>query len=276
MRKLILLILLLWANLALAQQRPFRTVQSSQDPTGPLGLLTNLGGGQEIDLINAPTTAADSFRFYQTITNNARQLLFDLSPTAASFAVPITLQGVTGSTQCLQADTTGIISGTGSPCGGSGSTPGNPTATAGPTAINGVAATFMRSDGAPAIQLGTAAQKGLVQVDGTTITAAAGVISSTGTSTIASGTSALGTGAISSATCATAVTTAATNTATTDVVTASFNGDPTAVTGYIPLTTGMLTIIAYPTANNVNFKVCNNTSASITPGAITLNWRVVR
>jgi hypothetical protein len=39
---------------------------------------------------------------------------------------------------------------------------------------------------------------------------------------------------------------------------------------------GMLAIIKYPTANNVNFKVCNNTSASITPGAVTLNWRVSR
>lgn len=93
---------------------------------------------------------------------------------------------------------------------------------------------------------------------------------------IASGTSAMGTGAISSATCATVVTTSATGTATTDALIASFNGDPTAVTGYVPLTTGMLTIIGYPTANNVNWKVCNNTSASITPGAITLNWRVVR
>jgi hypothetical protein len=53
----------------------------------------------------------------------------------------------------------------------------NPSATAGPAAINGVATTFMRSDGAPAIQLGTAAQKGIVQVDGTTITVAAGIIS---------------------------------------------------------------------------------------------------
>lgn len=94
--------------------------------------------------------------------------------------------------------------------------------------------------------------------------------------TVASGTSALGTSAISSATCATVVTTSATGTATTDVIQASFNGDPTAVTGYVPLITGMLTIIAYPTADNVNFKVCNNTSASITPGAITLNWRVAR
>jgi hypothetical protein len=38
----------------------------------------------------------------------------------------------------------------------------------------------------------------------------------------------------------------------------------------------MLSIIKYPTSNNVNFKVCNSTGSSITPGAITLNWRVVR
>lgn len=93
---------------------------------------------------------------------------------------------------------------------------------------------------------------------------------------VASGTAGLGTGAISSATCAAVVTVAATGTLTTDVVSASFNGDPTAVTGYIPSTGGMLTIISYPTANNVNFKVCNNTTNSITPGAITLNWLVTR
>lgn len=55
--------------------------------------------------------------------------------------------------------------------------PGNPTATAGPTAVIGVAPTFMRSDSAPAVQLGSSTQKGLLQVDGTTITASAGVIS---------------------------------------------------------------------------------------------------
>jgi hypothetical protein len=97
-----------------------------------------------------------------------------------------------------------------------------------------------------------------------------------GAALVGSGTAAMGTSAIASATCATAVTVAATGVATTDVITASFNGDPTAVTGYVPLTTGMLAIIPYPTANNVNFKVCNSTSASITPGAITINWRVVR
>lgn len=112
---------------------------------------------------------------------------------------------------------------------------------------------------------------GVLTALGTNLSAAGGV-----TSTIASGTSALGTSAISSGACATVVTTSATNVATTDVILAGFNGDPTAVTGYAPTSNGMLTIISYPTANNVNFKVCNNTTASITPGAITLNWRVVR
>lgn len=96
------------------------------------------------------------------------------------------------------------------------------------------------------------------------------------TYTIASGAKALTTTALSSAACTSAQTDTATGTATTDAIVATFNGDPTGVTGYVPLTTGMLTIIAYPTANTVNFKVCNNTTASITPGAVTINWRVVR
>lgn len=94
--------------------------------------------------------------------------------------------------------------------------------------------------------------------------------------TIVSGTSALGTTAIASGACTT-ITTTATGTAGTDVVVAAFNADPTSTTGYIPSTNGMLTIVAWPTTNNVNFKVCNNTIASITPGAsLTLNWRVAR
>jgi len=106
---------------------------------------------------------------------------------------------------------------------------------------------------------------------GTTLSAAGGL-----SSTIGSGTATLGTSAIASGACATAVQTAITNTATTDVIWWGFNGDPTAVTGYSPTTNGMLTIIAYPTAGNANFKVCNNTSASVTPGGITLNVRVIR
>lgn len=97
-----------------------------------------------------------------------------------------------------------------------------------------------------------------------------------GTQSVASGTSALGTSAISSGACASVVTTTATNVATTDVINWGFNGDPTGVTGYAPTANGMLTIIAYPSSGNVNYKVCNNTAASITPGEITINWRVQR
>lgn len=93
---------------------------------------------------------------------------------------------------------------------------------------------------------------------------------------IGSGTAVLGTSAILSGTCASAVTVSASGVATTDVVRFSFNGDPTAITGYIPSSSGTLSIITYPTVNNVNVKVCNSTAGSITPGAVTLNWQVIR
>lgn len=98
------------------------------------------------------------------------------------------------------------------------------------------------------------------------------------TVTIASGTTALASGvAIASGTCATTVTANATGAATTDTPTASANADISGVTGYTPISTGTLSI--YPpwlTTNQINFKVCNGTTASITPGSVTLNWRVVR
>ena len=93
---------------------------------------------------------------------------------------------------------------------------------------------------------------------------------------IANGTAVLGTSAIASGACAAAVTSTATGVATTDDIEADFNADPTSTTGYSPSPAGMLTIIKYPAANAVNFKVCNNTGSSVTPGAITLNWRVMR
>jgi hypothetical protein len=65
--------------------------------------------------------------------------------------------------------------------------------------------------------------------------------------------------------------------ATTDVIEVGFNGDPTAVTGYGASATGaVLTIYPYPSSGNVNLKVCNSTASSITPGALTLNWKVYR
>jgi len=100
--------------------------------------------------------------------------------------------------------------------------------------------------------------------------------SSGGLTTNVSGTSALGTSAITANSCATTVTTSATGVATTDAITWTPNADIESVNGYgVGASGDGLVIYAWPTANNVNFKVCNATGSSITPGAVTLNWRVV-
>jgi hypothetical protein len=92
--------------------------------------------------------------------------------------------------------------------------------------------------------------------------------------TVASGTNALGTSAIASGACGTATTSVATGALTTDNVMADFNADPTSTTGY--QAGAMLTIVKWVSANQVNFKQCNNTGSSITPAAVTVNWRVLR
>lgn len=77
----------------------------------------------------------------------------------------------------------GVAVGTG---GGGGVTFANPTATASDAAVNGVATTAMRSDAAPAVQKATTGQFGVVKPDGTTITVAGGVISTSVKSAITS------------------------------------------------------------------------------------------
>lgn len=67
---------------------------------------------------------------------------------------------------------------------GTSLSPANPTATAGPAAVNGSASTYMRSDAAPAVQKGTNAQFGIVEGDGSSITCTAGICSATGTGTV--------------------------------------------------------------------------------------------
>jgi hypothetical protein len=143
----------------------------------------------------------------------------------------------------------------------------------------GGTANFLRADGSWAAPAGSGSVTSIATtspITGGPITSAGTIACATCTVTIASGTVTLGTSAISSGTCATVATGSASGTATTDDIMADFNADPTGVTGYAPSANGMLTIIKYPTANTVNFKVCNNTASSITPGAITLNYRVVR
>jgi hypothetical protein len=94
--------------------------------------------------------------------------------------------------------------------------------------------------------------------------------------TIATGTATLGTDAISANTCASAVTVTATGAATTDRIDWTPNADISGTTGYGAASTDGLAVYPYPTSGNVNFKVCNKTGTSITPGAVTLNWSVSR
>lgn len=102
--------------------------------------------------------------------------------TGVSTALAAALNSSTGLVGALTATNGNCVVGNGSAWTSTtcpGGTAANPTATAGPTAVNGVASTYMRSDAAPAVQLGTAAVPGIVQPDGTTVSVSAGVISST-------------------------------------------------------------------------------------------------
>ncbi len=114
-----------------------------------------------------------------------------------------------------------------------------------------------------------------VDVHGNLLTSGGGGGGGT-TNTIASGTATLGTSSISSAACATVVTVSASGVEATDAIIWTPNASIKAVTGYTPSTSGGLSIAAYPTSGDVNFDVCNWSGSPITPGAVTLNWRVVR
>jgi hypothetical protein len=48
------------------------------------------------------------------------------------------------------------------------------------------------------------------------------------------------------------------------------------VTGFVPATTGILTILVWPTTNTINASYENNTAGTITPGALTINCGVFR
>lgn len=90
------------------------------------------------------------------------------------------------------------------------------------------------------------------------------------------GTVALATGLLTTGTQATAITITVPGVLATDIVHADFAIDPTAVTGFAPAAGGVLTIVKFCTANTINFVVQNNTAGSITPGAMSLNWKVLR
>jgi hypothetical protein len=91
-----------------------------------------------------------------------------------------------------------------------------------------------------------------------------------------SGTQALGTTLISSGAASTVISTAVAGVLATDNIVVDFSSDPSGVTGYAPSASGMLTIIKWCSTGHINFYQYNNTAASITPGAVTLNYKIVR
>lgn len=261
-------------------------------------------GATKINLGNSGTTAG------AVVFSNATSGTITLQPTTGALgAVTLTMPATSGT--ILQSGTAVTVAqgGTGLTSGTSGGVPyfsGSTTVassaalTSNSLVLGGGAgaapkvAAGLTTDGTSAINLGVAgtsvgkvvlanATSGTVTLNPvtgalgtTTLTVPAAVGTGRVAQVIAASTSALGTSAISSGACATVVTGTATGTATTDVINWGFNADPTSTTGYSASASGMLTIIAYPTADTVNFKVCNNTASSITPGAVTLNWNVVR
>lgn len=178
---------------------------------------------------------------------------------------------------CVQWGTGGQLADVGAACGTGGGS--GITALTGDVTASGtgsVAATLATVNGSPGA-CGDATHVCAVTTNGKGLVTAQTATAITAVQVIGSGTATLGTSAIASGACATVVTVAASGVATTDAIKAGFNGDPTAVTGYGASATGaVLTIYPYPTANNVNFKVCNSSASSITPGALTLNWQVSR
>jgi hypothetical protein len=97
------------------------------------------------------------------------------------------------------------------------------------------------------------------------------------TLTVAHGTQVMPTTAIASGTCETEVTTTASGVLTSDALKVDTGGvDLTTVVGFQPSTAGTLTLFYRVTSGNVNFKRCNNTASSITPGALTLTYHVTR
>jgi hypothetical protein len=96
------------------------------------------------------------------------------------------------------------------------------------------------------------------------------------THTIGSGSQLLGSSPIGPNACATAINTAAAGVASTDTIAITPNGDISGSTGYGVATTDGLNVYFWPSSGNVNFHVCNATGTAITPGVVTLNWRVTR
>lgn len=153
------------------------TIGSGLTFTG--GTLTASGsGGGTVTTTGSP--ASGNLTFFSgasTITNG--NLTGDVTTSGASATTLATVNSTVGTytNASVTVNAKGLV--TAASNGAAPPTGANPTATGGPSAVNGSALTFMRSDAAPAIQLATTTQSGLVEPDGQTIAVATGRISTT-------------------------------------------------------------------------------------------------
>jgi hypothetical protein len=150
--------------------------------------------------------------------------------------------------------------------------------------------TISNSSGAISCTTATTSQVGCAKLGATggsdVYGAAAGVTPATlgvpvliaaGTVTLATGSIASGAQALPSTTTVTTTYGTAANILYTDLLGWNFqnsSGTIFGTLGYEPATTGMLTVACLPSSSTpyVNCSVANNTSAAITPGAITITW----
>lgn len=96
---------------------------------------------------------------------------------------------------------------------------------------------------------------------------------------IASGAYTVDTASINANTCASAVAVPASGVITTDTIIATPNAILSSVTGFGVTTAGAVRVDVYPTdtdGGKVNFQFCNPTGATIDPGSVTFNWKVIR
>lgn len=136
-------------------------------------LLTLGSGASALTIAQAGTTGFASGVVW-TINNQSGGSV-TLTPTTSTIDGSSSKTIASGCTLGFQSDGTNYHST--QICGSGGSSFANPSATAGPSANNGVATTAMRSDATPAVQKASSSQFGLTEPDGCTITTASGVTS---------------------------------------------------------------------------------------------------
>lgn len=102
----------------------------------------------------------------------------------------------------------------------------------------------------------------------------------TSSASVTHGQLSLATNSISNGVCQTVTPGSVNSVTVTNITTAASygwnsSGSLKAVTGFVPGTSGGLSIVSYVTSGYINWDVCNWTSAPVTPGAVTVNWWVL-